>query len=155
MHYVRTHTRMRVQLTFELSIIFNIFLLVTWRIFKWLSTSYKTSWHFWEFGTVVPQSHSLVTSTVNSAQESSPHSFGVITVGSVMDTLISMQNKIASSKRKLGCASAMILLQRIAILNGVFCCGRWASDRGSRCANVNMVIEWKGILAEGTVVWND
>ena len=31
--------------------------------------------------------------------------------------------------------------------------GRWASDRGSRCANI--VVEWKGILAEGTVVWND
>ena len=40
-------------------------------------------------------------------------------------------------------------------LNGVFCCGRWASDRGSRCANVNIVAEWKGILAEGTVVWID
>ena len=40
-------------------------------------------------------------------------------------------------------------------LHGVFCCGIWASDRGSRYANVNIVVEWKGILAEGTVVWND
>ena len=23
---------------------------------------------------------------------------------------------------------------------------------GSRCANVNIVVEWKGVLAEGTVV---
>ena len=30
------------------------------------------------------------------------------------------QNKIASSKRKLGCASVMLLLSRIASLNGVF-----------------------------------
>ena len=36
-----------------------------------------------------------------------------------------------------------------------FCCGRWASDRGSRYANVNIVVEWKGVLAEGTVVWNE
>ena len=38
---------------------------------------------------------------------------------------------------------------------GFFGCGRWASDRGSRYANVNIVIEWKGMLAEGTVVWNN
>ena len=37
----------------------------------------------------------------------------------------------------------------------IFFCGRWASDRGSRCANVNIVVEWEGMLAEGTVVWND
>ena len=30
-----------------------------------------------------------------------------------------------------------------------FCCGRWASDRGSRCANVNIVVEWKGIVSWG------
>ena len=63
--------------------------------------------------------------------------------------------KIASSKRKLGCASEMLLLERIASLYGVFCCGGWASDRGSRYANVNIVVERKGMLAEGTVVWND
>ena len=51
--------------------------------------------------------------------------------------------KIACFKRKLGCASAMLLLQMIASLNGVFCCGRWASDRGSRYANVNTVVELK------------
>ena len=33
-----------------------------------------------------------------------------------------------------------------------FYCGRWASDRGSRCANVNIVVEWNGMLAEGTRV---
>ena len=33
-----------------------------------------------------------------------------------------------------------------------FCCGRGASDRGSRYANVNIVVEWKGMLAEGTVL---
>ena len=59
-------------------------------------------------------------------------------------------NKIASAKRKLGCASAMLLLWRMASLNGVFCCcGRWASDRGSRCANVNIVVEWKGTVRWG------
>ena len=36
-----------------------------------------------------------------------------------------------------------------------FCCGRWESDRGSRYANMNIVVEWKGMLAEGTVVWNN
>ena len=36
-----------------------------------------------------------------------------------------------------------------------FSCGRWASGRGSRCANVNIVVEWKDMLAEGTMVWND
>ena len=35
-----------------------------------------------------------------------------------------------------------------------FCFLLWkmTSDRGSRCANVNIVVEWKGILVEGTVV---
>ena len=30
-----------------------------------------------------------------------------------------------------------------------FCCGRWTRDRGSRCANVNIVVEWKGIVSWG------
>ena len=55
----------------------------------------------------------------------------------------------------IGCASAMLLLQRIASLNGVCCCGRWASDRGSRYANVNIVVVRNSMFAEGTVVWND
>ena len=46
------------------------------------------------------------------------------------------KDKIASCKGELVCASAMLLLYRIASLNGVFCCGRWASDRGSIFANV-------------------
>ena len=33
-----------------------------------------------------------------------------------------------------------------------FCCGRCASGRGSRYANVNIVVEWKGMLTEGIVV---
>ena len=45
--------------------------------------------------------------------------------------------------------------ERIASLNGVCCCGRWASERGSRYANVNIVVERNGMFAEGTVVWND
>ena len=36
-----------------------------------------------------------------------------------------------------------------------FCCGSWASGRGSRYANVNIVIEWTGMLSEGTAVWID
>ena len=31
----------------------------------------------------------------------------------------------------------------------VFFCERWASDRGSRCANVTIVVEWKGIVSWG------
>ena len=33
-----------------------------------------------------------------------------------------------------------------------FCCGRWASDRGGKCANVDIVLELKCMLAEGIVV---
>ena len=32
------------------------------------------------------------------------------------------------------------------------CCGGWASDRGSRCANVNIAVESKGVLAQDNVV---
>ena len=53
------------------------------------------------------------------------------------------------------CVSDAIVVEDSKFKSCFFCCGRWASDRGSRCANVNIVVEWKGILAEGTVVWND
>ena len=53
------------------------------------------------------------------------------------------------------CVSYAIVIEDSKFKWFFFCCGRWASDRGSRCANVNIVVEWKGILAEGTVVWND
>ena len=69
--------------------------------------------------------------------------------------------KIASSKRNIWCASEQcfcLRLQRTASLNGdvwVF-----VEDEqviwGSRCANVEIVVEWiQGMLAESTVVWND
>ena len=49
------------------------------------------------------------------------------------------KNKIASFKRKLG-----------GLRQQCFC-----YKKGSRYANVNIVVEWKGMLAEGAVVWND
>ena len=33
----------------------------------------------------------------------------------------------------------------------VFCCGRLASDRESRCVNVKIVLEWKGMLESNVV----
>ena len=52
------------------------------------------------------------------------------------------------------CVSSVFVIQNNK-LKFFCCCGRWASDRGSRCANVKIVVEWKGILVEGAVmlVW--
>ena len=52
------------------------------------------------------------------------------------------------------CVSNTFVLED-SMFKWCFLCGRWTSDGGSRYANVNIVVEWKGRLAEGIVVWND
>ena len=73
-----------------------------------------------------------------------------LNVASLTTTLQHGQDCFLQKKARVCVSNAFVIGE--SKFKWCFCCGGWASDRGSRCANVNIVAEWKGMIAEGNVV---